>query len=262
MQRLFRAALVALTLSFPPALVARPWEKWNDCRFQPAQYFDGDSFHFTHRGRNQILRLYFADAPEIDASFPERVREQAAYFRVSETALFNGALRARQFTRRFLEKPFSVLTRREPAPGASRSRRVYGRVESSGRRLDEALIRAGLARATALPAAYPDARAAQRETLSLRRLEQKAAQARRGIWQHARRPEPPRARSATEPLRLRTVNLNVATQHELEALPGIGPKLATRIIRARPLSDFAALEALPGIGPGKTAALRPLVTFD
>jgi hypothetical protein len=34
-------------------------------------------------GKQQVLRLYFVDAPESDASFPERITEQAAYFAVT-----------------------------------------------------------------------------------------------------------------------------------------------------------------------------------
>lgn len=259
---LLRAALVAFELCLPAAAFAREWEQWNGCRFQPSQYFDGDSFHVIHRGRNQVLRLYFADAPETDSSFPQRVREQAAYFRVTENQLFEGALRARQFTARFLEEPFCVITRREPAPGASRTPRFYARVERNGRRLDEALIHAGLARATALPAAYPNARAAQTESLRLRALEQQAAQAGRGIWRHS--PTPRRLERSPENIQspsVSRVNLNRATAVEIEALPGIGSILAARIIRARRLRDFDALEAIPGIGPKKIAQLRPLVAF-
>ena len=42
----------------------------------------------------------------------------------------------------------------------------------------------------------------------------------------------------------RLVNLNTATQAELEALPGIGPTLARRIIEARP---FRSAEGLGGL---------------
>lgn len=262
------AAIVASGLCLPLAGASpRSWEQWDNCRFEANQYFDGDSFHITHRGRNQVLRLYFADAPETDTSFPDRVREQAAYFRVTEPQLLEGALRAQQFTARFLEKPFRVITRCEVAPGASRTPRFYARVECDGRRLDEALIRAGLARATTLPAPYPNARTAQTETLRLRRLEKQAARAGRGIWRHSQRELAPArerlpADATADSSRSRGVNLNAATSHELEALPGIGPKLAVRIIRARPLRDLQALEAIPGIGPKKIALLRSLVTFE
>lgn len=60
------------------------------------------------------------------------------------------------------------------------------------------------------------------------------------------------------------VNLNTATQQELEALPGIGPKLAQEIIKARQLKPFTSLEDLdrvPGIGPRLLEKLKDRVTW-
>jgi competence protein ComEA len=58
------------------------------------------------------------------------------------------------------------------------------------------------------------------------------------------------------------VNLNAATQGELEALPGIGPALARRIIAGRPYRSVEDLDAVPGIGPALMAKLRGLVTAE
>ena len=61
-----------------------------------------------------------------------------------------------------------------------------------------------------------------------------------------------------------TVNLNTATQAELEALPGVGPGLAKRIIAAREQKRFASLEDLDrvsGIGPKLLEKLRDRVTW-
>lgn len=60
------------------------------------------------------------------------------------------------------------------------------------------------------------------------------------------------------------VNVNRATQQELEALPGVGPTLAARIIKARQQQPFTSLEDLdrvPGIGPKVLERLRDRVTF-
>jgi competence protein ComEA len=57
------------------------------------------------------------------------------------------------------------------------------------------------------------------------------------------------------------INLNTATAAELEALPGVGPKMAARIIAARPLGDFKDLDAVSGIGPSMLKKLEPLVGF-
>jgi len=58
------------------------------------------------------------------------------------------------------------------------------------------------------------------------------------------------------------VDLNAATSAELDQLPGIGPKLAQRIIEARAEKPFASIEELrrvPGIGPKTFEKVRPHV---
>ena len=59
------------------------------------------------------------------------------------------------------------------------------------------------------------------------------------------------------------VDLNRATEPELESLPGIGPALAGVIVEWRtehgPFATVDDLEAVPGIGPAKLAALRERV---
>jgi competence protein ComEA len=67
--------------------------------------------------------------------------------------------------------------------------------------------------------------------------------------------------------RLRTLGvaleLNTATAQDLEALPGIGPVLAGRIIQHRenhgPLKTLEDLLAVPGIGKKKLAQLKPFL---
>ncbi|MGI0485639.1 helix-hairpin-helix domain-containing protein [Pantanalinema rosaneae CENA516] len=60
------------------------------------------------------------------------------------------------------------------------------------------------------------------------------------------------------------VNLNTATQAELEALPGVGPSLAKRIIAARqrqPFRSLADLDRVSGVGPKLLTKLKDHVTW-
>ena len=60
------------------------------------------------------------------------------------------------------------------------------------------------------------------------------------------------------------VNLNAASQEELETLPGVGPKLAERIIAARekqPFESWEDVERLEGVGKKTVEKWRVLVTF-
>jgi competence protein ComEA len=58
------------------------------------------------------------------------------------------------------------------------------------------------------------------------------------------------------------ININTATQAELETLPGIGPAKAAAIIANRPYASVDDLDRVPGIGPATIANLRPLVTVE
>ncbi|WP_206059894.1 ComEA family DNA-binding protein, partial [Kocuria tytonicola] len=60
------------------------------------------------------------------------------------------------------------------------------------------------------------------------------------------------------------VNLNTATEAELEALPKVGPVLAQRIVEFRtqhgPFTSPEQLDDVSGVGPAMLEALLPLVT--
>ena len=59
------------------------------------------------------------------------------------------------------------------------------------------------------------------------------------------------------------VSLSSASAEELDALPGIGPVTAQKIIAFReqngPFTSVEALDAIPGIGPARIAELKGLV---
>jgi competence protein ComEA len=60
------------------------------------------------------------------------------------------------------------------------------------------------------------------------------------------------------------IDLNQATDRDLDALPGVGPKLAERIMKYRQsIGSFHSLDelrAVKGIGKKKFEQIRPLVT--
>ena len=60
------------------------------------------------------------------------------------------------------------------------------------------------------------------------------------------------------------VNINSATAEQLDALPGIGPATAAKIVGDRtsngPFSSVDDLMRVPGIGPAKFDALKDLIT--
>jgi competence protein ComEA len=59
------------------------------------------------------------------------------------------------------------------------------------------------------------------------------------------------------------VHLNSATLDQLDALPGVGPVTAQKIVTYRTehggFGSVDELDAVPGIGPARLADLRPLV---
>ncbi|WP_424950844.1 ComEA family DNA-binding protein [Deinococcus sp.] len=70
-----------------------------------------------------------------------------------------------------------------------------------------------------------------------------------------------KATASIAPLISGQLNLNTATEEQLESLPKVGPALAGRIIAGRPFRSLADLDAVKGIGESLMKTLSPLVTF-
>jgi competence protein ComEA len=60
----------------------------------------------------------------------------------------------------------------------------------------------------------------------------------------------------------RLINVNTASQAELEALPGIGPVIARRIVEGRPYRSVEELGRVKGIGRKRLDEIRPLVSAN
>lgn len=160
------------------------WETLKDCRFDPAAFHDGDSFHVICGGERFVFRLYFVDAPEWEGGVPEQVREQCRYFGVTRSELRVVAERARALVVERLRDGFRVTTRWQDAMG--RTKRYAALVETAnGEDLGELLVREGLARVKGFRAILPDGTPAKEHLARLKELERQAKRERRGAWAYS-----------------------------------------------------------------------------
>jgi competence protein ComEA len=60
----------------------------------------------------------------------------------------------------------------------------------------------------------------------------------------------------------RPINVNGATEAELEALLGVGPVIARRIMDGRPSRSVDELERVKGIGKKRLGEIRPPVAVE
>lgn len=175
---------------------AKEWFIYDRCELVDGEYYDGDSFSVKPlTGYTYLFRLYGVDCPETDDRFESRLLEQGKDFEVGQTDLMKWGEKAAEFTRAFLQKPFRVYTQKIKADGASGKSRYYAIiVNDEGKRLDEALVSAGLARAHGMGAEwdepiwegelanFPRRMTSRRYLSSLRVLEKRAKRQKVGIW--------------------------------------------------------------------------------
>ncbi len=259
---------------------ATPLQKFTDVRLTENPSNDGDSFVAMAGERRLHLRLYFVDAPESVATTDadaKRVREQARYFGITDAKqVFEYGHQAADFTKRALEKPFTVYTAFAGALGRSPGGRVYAFViTADGRDLGELLVGNGLGRAHGSKRAGPDGKTPAAIQQALQKLEAEAMRQRKGIWA-ASDPgviDKLRAEQRAEDEELKSlikesagkgasatlIDLNTATTRELQSISGVGPTLAARIIAGRPYKKVDDLLKVPGIGPRLLDRIRPHV---
>ena len=143
---------------------------------------DGDSFRVRCGAKEFSLRLYFVDAPETNLRYPERTREQSEYFGVTLDETMRGGRAAGDLVRDTLREPFTVWTRWATAAGRSNEPRYYALLLVGTNRLDEILIRKGLAQPKGVRPNLPTGEKATAHLERLRALEADAKKQRVGLW--------------------------------------------------------------------------------
>jgi len=252
-------------------------------RFSNAQLInnpanDGDSFLVEANGKSFHVRLYFVDCPETSTSSisdAQRVREQARYFGLSDAArTIHFGNEAKTFIERILAKPFTVHTVFASAGGRSAKGRVYGFITiADGNDLASLLVKNGFARTHGIGRETPNGITHNEMVERLRDLETSAMIKRIGIWSESDpdRIAELRAKQRSEDQELKELqsqvkkpqspqgllDLNSATEKELQSIKGIDPVLAERIIAGRPYKSVDDLLKVKGIGQKKLEKFRP-----
>lgn len=269
--------VILLFLSAPSLLLARGhWVTLENCSLVANSFNDGDSFHVRVKRKEYIFRLYYVDAPETDPTLKERVEEQAKYFGITiEQALQVGQF-AKAFTSEKLSHPFTVRTSRQDALGRSQKERFYAFIQIGNADLAEELVRNGLARIHGTSGKPIGLLTADAEWARLEQLEVDARSEKMGGWGvnfnrlnvrsqkeggkaydpfdqffHSATPAPSAAPGPSGLL-----DVNSATEQQLDELPGIGPALAQRIIAARPFQTADDLRHVKGIGDNRYEKIR------
>ncbi|GBE35923.1 comE operon protein 1 [bacterium BMS3Bbin07] len=256
-------------------------QKFSDARLINNPSNDGDSFLVEADGKTLHVRLYFVDCPETSTSSKSdarRVREQTRYFGLSNPArIIHFGNKAKTFVEGRLAKPFTVYTAFANAMGRSRKGRIYAFITTSdGNDLASLLVKKGLARTRGTGRKTPDGIPRKEMIERLRDIEISAMLKRIGIWSESDpdRIAELRAKERNEEEELQEiqnqvekanspkglVDLNTATEEELQSVKGIGPVFAARIIAGRPYKTIDELLKVKGIGRKKLEKIRAYFT--
>ena len=161
----------------------KSFRKFENCRFVPAPYNDGDSFRVAIQDDEFVFRLYYVDTPESDSRFPLRNAEQARAFAITPAQSVEMGHAAKKFVADFLSaKPFTVHTRWASALGSSGKSRYYAVIERDGQDLAEVLIQNGLARLHGTLVNHPSGLSGIDFIGRLRAVEEKARAGKQGAW--------------------------------------------------------------------------------
>lgn len=244
---------------------------------------DGDSFRVSAGGRELHLRLYYVDCLETDFGSTaelERIRDQQHHFGLEDPHdVVRFGARAADYVQEVLANPFSIHTAYAWAPGRSAGGRYYAFVEThDGRDLAHLLVREGLARVYGKTRPAPDGRSSRQVLEDLGDLRELAMLKRSGIWK-ATNPEllvemrKSKREAAAELAEFKDqvagtrsrddapLDLNRATDEQLQRIPGIGPVSAAKIVAGRPYRKVDDLLKIPGIGPKKLEAISPYLAL-
>ena len=274
--------ILILPKFFP--LFAAELQMFSNVRFVDNQLNDGDSFFLEADSKSFYVRLYFVDCAETSAeskSDTKRIQEQTRYFGLCDPAhTIHFGNKAKIFVKHILDKTsFTLHTAFATAPGRSSKGRIYGFITTSdGNDLATLLIENGLARTYGLGRKTPSGIARNEMIERLRDLETSAMLKRVGIWAES---DPDqivklRAKQRKEDSELKElqnqikktqipeclIDLNNATETELQFINGIGPVLAARIIAERPYKNIEDLIKVHGVGPKLFEKIRPYIKIN
>jgi len=183
MRLAFTALAIAAFVCAPECLAAKKWKTYPNCVLKENPANDGDSFHVKAERRSYLFRLYFVDAPESDDSLPDRVKEQAAYFGISEKESVQLGKEAAKFTQNFLAGGFTAYSKLIDARGRSAKDRDYAMIQVGDKYLCEALIENGYARIFGVNEdELPDGKSGRNHIWHLKNLESEARKNKRGGW--------------------------------------------------------------------------------